>query len=298
MNYDRTKSIGSSDVAAIFNESPWISPYELWREKIGQPLRHRHSKAMDEGRKAEKYILQRFCDDYGMSIKRYTEPIFHADYPWLSTTPDGIGPMAAKVEHLFAGKEVYVEAKRVSRQAFKSHDWGEEGTDEIPKYYVMQGQHGLFVSGLQHAVYPVSVDGDHKEFLLERNSKLQAVMLDGCKQFWDMVKQKKEPAIDWNDDRIKEVSKYIYTPEPGKVCELSKETSSLAKQYNFLQQRIKVAEDEKKRVKILLEKAMENAELGMGDGVEIVRKIQNRKGFTVAATSFPTLNVKLIKGIE
>ena len=91
---DRTKFIGGSDAATILGKSPWSTPYELWREKIGDPVRKRFTSAMRWGTLLEPVVLQHFADIHpGSRLRKFKEPFVSAAHPFIQCQPDSIAEL-------------------------------------------------------------------------------------------------------------------------------------------------------------------------------------------------------------
>lgn len=127
--------IGGSDVAAVCGISDWATPIQVYCRLTHRPVPGYGDLENNEpiywGRMLEPAILQSMADDLGIKFERNMF-INHPDKPFV-ISPDGFSK-----ENAF-----YAEVKNIAFQ--KRAKYGQEGTEEIEKQYLMQVQHGLGV---------------------------------------------------------------------------------------------------------------------------------------------------------
>ena len=139
---DRTKFIGGSDVAAILGVSPWRNVVDLWMDKITPRREDGHNAAAKRrGSRLEPYILDMIREEHGLNIVAANERYIDAELPFL----------AAEIDAEYADGEARENIEIKTVHPFKSKEWGEHETDELPLHYVAQVQHGL-PQGLPPAV--------------------------------------------------------------------------------------------------------------------------------------------------
>jgi predicted phage-related endonuclease len=142
--HDRSKHLGGSDAAAVLGISSWLTPVELWQQKVGlaandvDPDRER---IFERGRRLEPFIRDMVIDklrDQGhdVDLLACNQRYFHPKYKFISTEID--------FELRVDGEELNSDAKSVTWAARKK--WGEEGSEDIPIEYAAQFQVGLDVA--------------------------------------------------------------------------------------------------------------------------------------------------------
>lgn len=137
---ERKKHCGSSDAAIILGMSKWGSVSEIQGEKLGL-FQREQNEAMERGHLLEPLIRRAYAEKFALDV--FPGAMFtHPDHPWMAATTDG------SVEDS-EGREYLIEIKTVNDRAFKSGEWGADGTDEVPEYYLIQVMHQLAVTGLQ-----------------------------------------------------------------------------------------------------------------------------------------------------
>lgn len=166
----RRNSIGASEAAAALGLSPWKTPYQLWREKMGMDESEPENEAMYWGSVLEGVILQRYMKDHDISAMVTQESFSHPEFSWMTCTLDG---------SLFGR---VIEAKT----ARSAEGWGEPGSADVPQPYLIQTQYQMLVTGYPVADVPVLIGGsDYREYTVPEDKELQELILDGTSRFWN-----------------------------------------------------------------------------------------------------------------
>lgn len=169
-----TKGIGGSDIAAIVGLSPWKGPADVFARIIhGED--HKEGVRLRLGNLAEPEIIKDYCERHSLSpdkIERNVE-IERADKPFMRGELDG----------LLRGNHG-IECKLVGfRQADR---WGEDGSDHIPDEYLCQVAWYTMLADVPFMRIAAWFDGggDYREFQYDRNSELEAGLVDAAERFW------------------------------------------------------------------------------------------------------------------
>lgn len=88
-----TQGIGASEAAAVVGVSPWMTPMELWRLKVGaaQPKDLSGSAAVSRGVRMEPVLRDLYAamhPHYTVDYHAY-DILYQEDRPWLFATLDG-----------------------------------------------------------------------------------------------------------------------------------------------------------------------------------------------------------------
>lgn len=175
----RRKHIGASDASAILGVSPWKTPLQLWRQKMGLEPETPITPAMRRGMELEPIARQAFIAKTGIEVKPAV--LFNPDYEWQMASLDGFNQDA----------RCLVEIKCPNAQ---THALAKAG--KAPEHYLIQVQHQLCVTGLENAFY-FSFDG-HDGAIVEisRDNTLIAQILDAEKDFWRRMQEFDAPELD------------------------------------------------------------------------------------------------------
>lgn len=211
----RKNYLGASDAPVVMGLSPYMTPYELWLEKLGLGEERKTTSAMQRGNDLEAKALKWFNEEKG---GYYAKPDvrFHRTIPYMMASLDGCDDYK-----LYNGSYV-VEIKCNGKEIHKNIVM----SDEIPVHHYAQMQHQLEVTGFNTCYY-VSFDGESGIILeVKRDEDFIQKMLKAEAEFWDCVtnlvpptmtekdrnRVQKDKAVDMsNDNRWEELSdRYAY----------------------------------------------------------------------------------------
>jgi putative phage-type endonuclease len=150
--------------------SPYRSIKQLWEEKVFG-IRQKETFAMTYGRNNEGRARDEFEKLTGLIV--FPRVVVHEELEWISASLDGLDieekyiveiKCPGKIDHHFAS---------VNKM--------------VPKKYIHQIQHQLFVTGLDFAYY-YSFYGDEGMIIeIDRDEESIEMMIEKEKQFWDCV---------------------------------------------------------------------------------------------------------------
>jgi putative phage-type endonuclease len=223
--------IGASDAPIIMGVSPWMTPVQLWEQKLG--FREvKENFAMIRGKNLEHEARLEFEEVTELTV--FPEVIFHPKVPWMMASMDGID-----IERKNA-----VEIKCPGE---KDHYTALEG--KIPEKYYPQLQHQLEVCGLDTMYYfSYRPDCEKKRVLIEigRNNEYIERMMKEEEIFWNTVQLTPlcQPNLTDKDNIIRHDEEWKNKAEEWKILHgqlenlklqeisLRKELIDLAGQYN------------------------------------------------------------------
>jgi putative phage-type endonuclease len=235
---DRRKFLGGSDVAAVYGVSPWRTPLDLYLDKIKpradeSTLDAEKKKFFARRKRLEPVIAEMLSDEYGIVVtrlsmdedpNRYTDP----EYPFLAAEIDFEFLMTPEVRAHFQNRPDFAaipdgtllngEIKTV--HPFKSSEWGEEGSEEVPIHYAAQVMHGLSVTRRPAALVAALFGVDTLVcFPVMRDEVTIAAIRKKCVSFWQENIEKRIPPEPVNVDDVKR----LYAGYSGKPVLLSDE---------------------------------------------------------------------------
>lgn len=202
----RLQDLTSTDIAALFGISPWLTEFELWhRKKEAAIVAFNANPRMQWGLRLQDAIANGIAQDYSLVIRPMSEyvrlPAFRLGASFdYAIDPDGI-----------------LEVKNVDSLAYKD-GWLIDGESiEAPPHIEIQIQHQLLVSGRTHA-YIGALIGGNRVTLIKRESDAQiheAIMAKSA-AFWKSIDENKPPEPDFKADARFLARLHGYA-EPGKV---------------------------------------------------------------------------------
>ena len=195
----RASVVGASEVAALFDCSPWLTKFELWHRKNGTiatpefNARNPDGNPVDSrihwGVKLEKLIVEEACERWGYEPR---------ETPARLDNGNGLGGHPDKIVWCPERKaEVVLEVKTVDWLARKK--WG----DEPPAHYLIQPNTYAGLAGTPWADVIVMVLGgstDLERFQNEFRPKLYAEAEKRVAEFWQSVRDNKPPKPDYSRD--------------------------------------------------------------------------------------------------
>ena len=181
---ERQHGLGASDAAPAVGLSKWVTRYELYREKVGEPLPERDEAALylEMGHALEPVALSRFEKRTGFQVSGQQTKVVDPKWPRRWVRVDA-----------FSSDGGYVEAK--STGFADPAEWGnEENEDEVPMAYYIQCQHGLACTGLPWAWMPLIISNrQFRVYRVKRDEETIALMTEKEREFWAMVEARTPP---------------------------------------------------------------------------------------------------------
>lgn len=181
---DRTKLLGSSEVAAALGLSRWKTALQLWGEKTGElpSADLSGNEAAEWGTRLEDVVAKKFAEKNSCKLIAYKKRFSHKTHPWLS----------CELDRIISGTDELVEVKTCS--TYKLKEWSE--ADSIPQEYIIQVMVALGLSGRKVGHIAVLVGGQK---YLEKKITFDQEMYDGivakCCDFWYNYVEKKVPPM-------------------------------------------------------------------------------------------------------
>lgn len=183
----RTGFLTSTDSPSILGVGyEGTSASTVWGAKTGLcPPEERDGIRLMVGRSSEEISKRLFETIYKRKIERVGISLFiHPTIPWLASSLDGF----TEWEGLGT---VVTEFKKVSFT--EVHEWQGDG---VPLKHLVQIQHELEVTGLNHGLAVGLSDDELMIRVVPRNQKFIDALLDTLTKFWACVQERRQPTID------------------------------------------------------------------------------------------------------
>lgn len=251
----RAQHVGGSEVAALFGEHAQITPFELWHRKaknIPEPDLSDNERVM-WGSILEPAIAAGVSKKRDWTVRKVRR--------YLSNPEVGLG---GSLDY-----EVVAQANRgPGVLEIKTADWlvakqWEDG--EPPLSYMLQVQSYLALTGRSWGCMAVLVGGnDLRLFEYERRPATIQIIETKVREFWQSIRDGKEPKADFAKDAATVSALYASTEE-GKIIDLSTSNRApeLIANYQKAAADEKDAETRKKAAKSELLTLIEDAEVAL-----------------------------------
>lgn len=234
---NRGTYIGGSDVAAVLGVSPYRNIGEVWLEKVrAQEALESGDQAGDIemetrftrwGKRWEAVVLDEYADV--AQVKELRRPglrLFrHPEFPFIGGTIDGEATTNF-------GDLITVEAKTTDA-FYQSREkvWGDQGTDEVPPWYVPQVVQYMLVRS--HLGYdtrtdiPVLIGGnDFRIYSVDYDRELAAQMVELQVWFWGLVTRREAPPMDFSAAGATKLQRRIHDKIIGETLVVTEEAQA------------------------------------------------------------------------
>ena len=251
----RQRDVTSTESAALFGMSPYVTHYELWhRKRSGVAPEFKTNERMRWGNRLEAAIAHGIAEEQGWEIKPLKE--------YMRDPETRIGSSFDFVITNL-GEPVHLEIKNVDYLAFRDgwieHD---DGSIEAPEHIEMQVQHQMAVSGFKRAFIGAFIGGN-RGVVIERERDEDVIRAIRAKvaEFWRTVDAGQEPDPVMPDD-VQAMIRLNQYAEPGKILDASsdEEIARLVEEYRQASAAEKNACEDKEVAKARLLEAIGDAE--------------------------------------
>jgi len=248
---DRTKFIGSSEIAAVCGLSRWATPLSVWAEKTGlvDPDDLSEVECIEWGIRLEEPVAQKFADKHDVKIMAYKKRFTHPEHDFLS----------CELDRIITGTDTIIEVKTCN--AWKAKEWDGE---EYPLEYCYQVQFAMGLSGRKKAWMVCLIGGQkYVEKELDFDQEMFDTMVEKAVEFWGMVQERVPPvAVSGDRDILSEL--YPGDDELDEVVLTEEEEHGLLTLLDMLRigkESIKSAKKETEKLENQIKQRMEDSEV-------------------------------------
>lgn len=277
----RKQGVGASECAAVLGLSPWKTPLGLYLEKTGDVPPQVQSPRMKWGLLLESHI----ADEYRETHPELEKPpaiLAHAMAPFCLASLDYWLP------------DRVVEIKTVN--PYVANEFGEPGTDEIPKHYFLQVQQQMACAERDTADLVALFLGSYEThvYTIARRDDIIAELIEAEREFMDRVIRRDPPLPDFTHPSTADILAMI-EPQSGSSCVLDEDAEVWVEAYQFLGGEITELKTKRDTAKAHIIHAMGTCEYGdLPDGRRVRRKEIPRKEYTVPASTY--IDFRVTKG--
>lgn len=246
----RRNIMTGSRIAAVAGLSPFAGPMDVYLEMTEGKSRI-DEKLAKRGERFEPVVLACYADETGAELRR-TGTVLHPSLERVGATPDAIA--------VRDGSERVVEAKTCS--PFAQHDWGQDGTDQVPDYYNLQGQFECGVVNLPLVDFPVLFGlDDLRIYTVDFDPDVFGMLVEiGLKFLRDHIDAKRPPPPDASEAYGDWLAQTFPTHKKDKWAAPSDADRRMATRYSELGEEIKKAKAERETIRNTLGLSIGDAE--------------------------------------
>ena len=237
----RRTGIGASEVAAVVGLHPTKKPIDVWAEKTGRTEPFEGNEFTEWGHRIERVVAEAWQERHP-EVSIFTPgTLRHRDerFSMALASPDRVVvPQGRRAREVW---QELLEIKNVS--TFRSDQFGEEGTDDVPEHMLVQVQYQLEVVDLEKAtLVPLIGGNDFRQYPIERDREFGAMLVDAVARFWhDHVEADVPPPVDGSAS----YSTYLrrrFPAETGPLLDPSPEAEALVKRLRGARAALRAAE--------------------------------------------------------
>lgn len=212
----RAQDLTSTEVAALFGVSPYMTEYELYLIKTGQlPNDFAETDRTKWGRRLENVIAYGVAQDRGLEVEPFKN---YARIPALR--------MGSSFDFLILPGEGYkrglMEVKNVDGLQFR-RGWiegGDDADDEAPPHIEFQVQHQMEVADIDWCLIAALVGGNTPKVIArQRDREVGALIRERVAAFWHRVDTGNPPTPNFTKDG--DVLARLYRDNDGATIDLS-----------------------------------------------------------------------------
>ena len=277
----RMTGVGASEVWDVLNGG-----IVTYARKVGEAEPFEGNSLTEFGHRIERVIAEAYAERHP-GIRVFTPgTLRHPKHEWALATldrvvaPPGIGR---------PGRAQWIEGLEIKVSFFSDADYG-EGADEVPEKYAVQVQWQMEVADLEQVTLVALVRGDYREYPIQRDREMGAMLLEVVGRFWhDHVLARVPPPAD-GSKAYTDFLRRRYPAETGPVLTPSPEALDVVARLRAAQAESKRAGQAEELVKQQLLQL-----LGGAAGFEGLCTYRLQKGSTYTVTREASRVLRLVK---
>ena len=277
----RKDTIGASEIAALFDCSPYESRYSLWCKKTGltppEPWDERTTR-QQIGIDLERPILEIWAKREGLTARHNTHSKRSAEHPGLSATPDGF--VWSEIE---GGDPCVADVKTVRSTERKAWLAG------IPEHYRWQVQQQTLVTGAP-AGWLIALFGvdEISATRIEADKSAHLRIIEAADIFWRQIRGEISPPT--IDDHRATLAAIMSQRRESKTIELSPEALEIDDRLRASERAMTELKKQIRADKALLLRQLGDADRGVWpNGVGYGVRLESRRAHEVKACTFQKL---------
>lgn len=288
----RRSFIGASDAAAVAGLTPWATPLQVYLDKLGLLPEQPMTMPQKLGLKMESVIAELYEEATGNSLAIPASLMRHPGTPWIGANPDRVTLQG----------NLNVQIKTCG---FRTDEWGDVGSDEIPAHYNVQVQHEMYVLGPDWKVtHLAALFLQNREFcyyIIPRSDAMIENLVQIETDFWhDHVEAHVPPDPSWGHPSTPDLVKRLYSGvDPAQIRTVSDgdlpTIEILCQAYKDAGEALSGAKDHRDNVKAKLLYQMGDAAVLQAGEYTLTRKEVERKAYMVEAAKYIDFRVKSAK---
>jgi len=293
MELDRSKFLGGSDVAAVLGISPWKTPLELWKSKT-TPREEEYKQCFERGKRWESVVAEMLVanlEEKGHKVEIISSNQRYEDHKH--------GFLACEIDYEIRldDEEEITNAELKTVHPFKSKEWGDSDSDNMPIWYTAQVMHGLGVTVRKKGILAALFGADElRTYSVDADHETIAAIRSKCTHFWRENVLKGIPPEPIN---INDLSILYPRNDEAKILHADENLTSYVLRLRAIDSEIKAREDEYKAIEYALKLEMKDSTHLMLTTGKTALEWKNRVGSCLDQEAlkqeYPEIHKKLMK---
>lgn len=178
----RREGIGGSDIPIIMGLSGYMTPYQLYLEKLGLLSAERvETPNQYWGKQIEPLIRAEFAKRNNVTIENRE----NRSHPILTFMKGNLDGFIKEWNAVFEAKCSIMT---------KAHEWDKTNSDGVPLTYLCQVAHYCFIENVEKAYFGVLIGGyDYREYTYHHDKALEKKLVSFASEFWKAVQEQSPP---------------------------------------------------------------------------------------------------------
>lgn len=254
----RKSGIGGSEIGALLGVSEYMTPFDVFRNKVGESKDLSHLPQIEWGHRLEDAVALKAADELGLAARTGGGLWQHAAHEFALVTPDRI----ATRRRSWSGVGL-IECKT----AGSDEDWAD---GHAPIGYQAQVQWQLGILGFEIGWLACLVLGSSRDFYLVEikfDKDWFAEMIEVAGKFWhENVLAWEPPMLDLVHPRSDELLKELYPKAIRPSTDLEQDAIEWAREYHRAKHELETAERRVEEIKNYFRMQLQDAQRGyVGD---------------------------------
>jgi putative phage-type endonuclease len=237
----RRQGLTATDMSAVAGVNPWRSWLDVYVDKVVQPPEPKGAylptnEAIELGIALEPWLINHYQEQHPELGVCFPQTTFqHPKFALALATPDGVvyeneGTVSPRVyeggpQRVFEGKTAGLTggASRISRE------WGEPGTDAVPRPYLIQCHWQAMVLEVDRCDLAALIGNlGYREYVIRKDEELWGLLREMAEQFWtDHVVARKPPEPGPSEDAARALQR-LYPDHSKDLLESTEEIDETA----------------------------------------------------------------------
>ena len=302
----RAQDVTSTESAALFDMSPYLTKYELYYRKAGRvAVEAQENWRMMWGQRLQDSVARCLAEDNGVKIRKLNQYMRLPGVRMGSSFDFEIIGLDGEWYHraaLATPLQVMYQLHGVGNFEIKCVDWlvfrdqwtvNEDKSIEAPAHIEIQVQHQMHVSGRLWAAIGLLVSGNTPKIIIREYDEKVGMAIDArIRELYADIEagRKPQPVFPADADLVCKLNGYA---EPGKVYDGREdmELILLCQKYRDAQDRLKLAEEEKQTAKAKVLQKIGESERALVPGFSVSASLVGPAEYTVKREGYRNLRI-------